>query len=68
MWTVLLRRIQFASSSSELGGKNAEFYNRVKGHQKKFNLHEKTRDIKQQDIDKWASEHSKKELNEKIVK
>jgi len=45
------RALYFAS---DLGARNTEFFNRVKSHQKKFKLHEKTKDIKQQDIDKWA--------------
>lgn len=47
-------------SKSELGTRNTEFFNRVKGHQKKFKLHEKARDVDQHEADKWASSHSKK--------
>jgi hypothetical protein len=34
----------------------------VKAHEKKFKLHEKTMNIKQEDINKWTAEQSKKEL------
>jgi hypothetical protein len=58
MQLLLIKQLRFCNS--ELGIRNTEFFNRVKSHQKKFNLHEKTMHIKQQNIDKWASEHSKK--------
>lgn len=46
MWLVLAKRLQYYNS--ELGTRNTEFFNRVKSHQKKFNLHEKTMHIKQE--------------------
>jgi hypothetical protein len=58
MWLVLTKKVRFLNS--ELGKRNEEFFNRVTSHKKKFNLHEKTMDIKQKDIDKWAASHSKK--------
>lgn len=66
MWLLLVKRVQYCNS--ELGARNTEFFNRVKSHQKKFNLHEKTMHIKQEDVDKWAASNSKKELTEKIVR
>jgi hypothetical protein len=39
-----MRRALF-SSNSELGTRNAEFFNRIRSHDKKFKLHEKTMHI-----------------------
>jgi hypothetical protein len=61
MWVVLARQYG-RYLNSELGSRNAEFFNRVKAHEKKFKLHEKTMNIKQEDINKWTAEQSKKEL------
>lgn len=58
MWLVLIKKVRFLNS--ELGQRNAEFFDRVTSHKKKFNLHEKAMHIKQSDIDKWTASQSKK--------
>lgn len=65
MWLVLVRRGKFFNS--ELGNRNTEFFNRVRSHEKKFKLHEKTMHVKQEDINKWTASHSKKEMADKIA-
>ena len=64
MWVVLRRQGRYWSS--ELGSKNAEFFERVKSHEKKFKIHEKAMHIKQEDIHKWSASQSKKELTERM--
>ena len=66
MLVVLVRQGKYFNS--ELGSRNAEFFNRVRAHEKKFKLHEKTMNIKQEDINKWTAGQSKKELTDRIIR